>query len=819
MSSSVKVKTDNIRTKPRGEDVRTNIADAIDMLDRKVDNQLVSVDDDLIVSGAGADAAKVGRLLFAGDTGADRARLTPSVVNHDRITVSQGTTYDVRDIEPLRKIYFNASSLENLPEDISTDDYVLVMRYPINYAGNVALFICYSFYQNRIWTSRYMAPSQGEEKPELSWKKLITNGDLPSTYTFTRTYTLGNISPESGIATASEATTSMFSGLTTNRGRRYGAYTNKGYEICLFAYGLNGSDTLNYIGMWDGERYTPGESSTDYHYYTTVDRAAFDNAYKIRILVRKTDGSAVLTTDTDCVVMFEDNSDDERIVYTDLKRIAGWLNETGGYYNTPATQTQNVSHSEKIPVRPCHKYYVGIPVEDISNIGINTIGCCYDKDGVFIKPILKTDLTVEPYSSCDFTPVTFVYKNLFSFVTPPECAFFMRNLFGASYVQTLTDMPIHPYGGSGNYLIKTNDPFYQRKKNKTIGLIGPSTLSIDGMKRTVVTSQSSKDFCVHILGSANVSGTRYYVIKNGVGEWNTKADGSGTALSTSILRGTYGNPEVGDTIVLGTQYICGLQQYLYPWYKKVKSFAYQGSKTGHHDGSDGPNFRAKGGWDYIVGDEVDLSDCDEIIIFLNTQQSILLAAANSEYLPDYSYVTGEYVYKDGMIYKANKNTTGEWKEEDWDRQEFSASTFYAKNSYVTKDGYCYICVADGGHQGAWNNDHFDPVCPLGTANTTDVKTTIGATMDMVRYYVESRGLNPSKVYLRINEGNVSNVAQRRYSEEIRKFAEENGYDILVSMSRGSDYMGSKTLSYDGTHSNNEGNRVAGENIRYELVGF
>ena len=772
-------------------------------------------DETLSEAGYPADAAAVGDLLYAGDE-AERSHLYPSIINHDRIVVPPGSTFDVRELGPMRKLYYTAGSLSNLPDGFDDEDSVAVLRYPINYVGNVSLFVCYNYNKNKIWFAKYIAPSGGGAQPELKWRDVVTGNDLGKTYTFTRNYEIGSISPISGIVSEGGSFGSMLSGPIRNRVRRYGIYADAGYEICIFAYKLE-NDALVYVGMWDGEKYAiPDEA--EYHFFTTIDRAALDNAYEIRILARKADGSSVSIDDTGCAVMFEDNSDVERMVYTNLKRLKGWLNAAGNFYDTPYTQTHNVSHSEKIPVRPCHRYYVGIPYESVDQISVDTIGCCYDSSGKFLKAVLKSELEAETYPRCDLTPVTFEYKTLFSFMTPPECAYFARNLFGASYVQTLTDMPIHPLGGSGNYTIRADDPAYQKKRNKKLVLIGPSTLSIDGMKRTVVTAQSSDDFCVHISGGSAASGVRYYVIKNGEGKWNTKADGSGVDLSTSLV-GTYGDPQVGDTIELGTQYICGLQQYLYPWYKDVYSVAYSGSKTAHHAGTDGPTLRANGGWDYVVGDRIDLSDYDEMVLFLNTQQSILANEENSEYKPEHPYAKNAYVYKEGMIWKANKATTGDWKPGDWDVQEFSEDVSYPDGSYLTRDGYCYVCRVANGHQGAWSNDDFDPVAPMGTANTTDVKTTIGATMDIVRYYVEQRGLKPSIVYLRINAGNFTNALQERYSEEIRKFAEAGGYRLIVNLSRGSDYLGNKSLLYDGTHSNNAGNRNAGENLRKELLGF
>ena len=69
MSSSVKAKTINIRSKPRGEDVRTNIADAIDIMDDRldgaIDNQVLVLDSTLTQNGQGADAKIAGGMFHA----------------------------------------------------------------------------------------------------------------------------------------------------------------------------------------------------------------------------------------------------------------------------------------------------------------------------------------------------------------------------------------------------------------------------------------------------------------------------------------------------------------------------------------------------------------------------------------------------------------------------------------------------------------------------------------------------------------------------------------------------------------------------------
>lgn len=80
------------------------------------------------------------------------------------------------------------------------------------------------------------------------------------------------------------------------------------------------------------------------------------------------------------------------------------------------------------------------------------------------------------------------------------------------------------------------------------------------------------------------------------------------------------------------------------------------------------------------------TDVEEIIheMFINGELNPAIVDALSpiiadEYDPTKEYSEGDYALKDGVLYKANKDTTGEWNPSDWDETKIGDSLTYIEN--------------------------------------------------------------------------------------------------------------------------------------------
>jgi len=221
----------------------------------------------------------------------------------------------------------------------------------------------------------------------------------------------------------------------------------------------------------------------------------------------------------------------------------GWYNYAGGI-----SGASSLKHSEKFRIRPGVRYYTS----NYSATNNRVIGVFFDRDGHFLKPLFGAidnpptsnyvQLTEYAYEKA-YRGASFVinpdnYVKIYTFIAPSDAYYMGLNLQGGepiknndinegrySYKNYVASFPIFAGLGMGNVIIRENDPFYQKTKDKKLMVLGPSTVMIDRLLRP--------------------------------------------AEEPPADSGRY------------QQYIIGAQEYLCPWYAAVESYGYSGAGWGY----------------------------------------------------------------------------------------------------------------------------------------------------------------------------------------------------------------------------------------------
>lgn len=341
----------------------------------------------------------------------------------------------------------------------------------------------------------------------------------------------------------------------------------KTYPHALYVSNSRGRNSINYT--WEISTnygnvlyrgYNTGESSNVWRWAKGLTRVGADATLSIggAAADAKVTGERINAAKVEAAEFIDEPNPIVRELYTDfydesredpVTHIAtywdGWYN----YGGTISTSNRTLKHSEKFRIRPGVRYYTS----NYSETANRVIGVFFDRDGNFIKPMFgKIDAGVpvsdyvqmteyaydKPYRGASFYINDSNYIKLYTFVTPSNAYYMGLNLQGGeavknndinygtySYKNYVASFPIFAGLGMGNVIIRENDPFYQKTKDKKLMVLGPSTVMIDRLLRPA---------------TAPPSGSGRY-----------------------------------------QQYIIGAQEYLCPWYKAVDSYGYSGASWGY----------------------------------------------------------------------------------------------------------------------------------------------------------------------------------------------------------------------------------------------
>lgn len=292
-----------------------------------------------------------------------------------------------------------------------------------------------------------------------------------------------------------------------------------------------------------------------------------------------------------------------------------------GYWRANGTLTNGGYHTDFLRVRPNTDYYTVDALETIEDI--SSIAAAFDANKNFIGTILKESLTEVNYRKPDATGNYDTYCSIYKFTTPDNCYYISLNARQV-YRRGVSSKPVYTVWLTDNLIIKKGNASYEKKKDKKLCVIGTSMVMIDRLGRS--------------------------------GNFTPPYDESPAS-----------------------QYICGFQEYLVPWYDSVESYGY--SNTGFVANPD-PNVGSI--YKYVVTNRLNLSGYDDFMICCS---SIGVDSSNIGTLNGPHDLGDMYTYMGSIrqiieyIYSQNPNATI-YLLTRYNRPAFSSESYYDNQKMV-----------------------------------------------------------------------------------------------------------------------------------------
>lgn len=526
---------DNFLTAELGEEVRGSLVEIAEALEAAINSQLNTVTSDLNDPDANtaAQAQAVGDILYGGSNHTGK---TPSVNVHFSPTLEEGETFDVAEMPKNSHLYLNSTKLTNIPAPLQTGGTVYVARLPMTATGSVSMFFAHGVSVNRAFFCDFFSSSD----TVISWREVTP----------------------------------------TNRGREYGAtnvdgVTNSGiYFSDLNGQGEKTLPDYPFRAGWLVVLTLPTLSGSPLIKQIAI---PYQKDGKPTILQRSGNKTTGGTYDWGEWATTTAESDVEDFLYTDFE-----IDEDNHWWNSTGGRSPTGTVTKPIPVTAGQTLY-GMW------FGGNPPQAC---GGAFLRADLNwhsaiifpyggssagANVTEQTYEIPDVSGATsLTYAKLWKFVVPNDVAYVSLNLrregSESYHCQCLGTMPIIGATGTGNRIWRKGDPQRAAKKDKTLYLIGPSTIAIDRSYRRIYDAPAYTD---------------------------------PTATYPAV-----------DPYTLPNEPIVGLQEYLYPYYKEVISLGFDGQGYMSDGSTDGVVARIIAG-DYNNATAHPLNDADEVVILTN----------------------------------------------------------------------------------------------------------------------------------------------------------------------------------------------------------
>ena len=558
-------------------------------------------------------------------------------------------------------------------------------------------------------------------------------------------------------------------------GKTYYLIFNK--EIYL-AEGESENDTFGYDNVVIQFRFNNGSTNK---YVYVCEKAAIvvpEDAVSWTVSIYVDNSMTVSCKITDISLLNEkpnsdisNKSEDENVFecYTDFEKIKGWYTEKG------CMASPNLWHTQRMRIRPDTDYYSGY----LS--GSSTLGAFYDEDGYYIGTLrgastlpggdisavrpsyggeegtyYPDNASLDPLDLSSYKASSYI--TLMKFHTPKNAAYFSLNMSNATatkYKQYICSKEMYVANGTGNMVIKANDPFYQKYKDKRLCLIGPSSVMVNRLSRT------------------RTSGTDRYIYK-------------------------YEDGRVEDTVTTG--YIAGFQEYLKPYFAEVKSYGYSGHAWAYGRGDQSHKASI---YTWLMGGTETFPHLDDGVYVDHT----ITAGPND--IPDLSCY-------DVYIFLTNSNGLSRASISADTVPDFNSATTYYVGDYVNYNSGTYKFTVHH-DPGAWNSSHveavstIDPKTTYVGAITEILDHIINVNPRAEIYFSTSRiaGLTGTTRETRIlvNE-KISELAVERGYGIIDGLKGNTSNTVLGPY-----------LSYDGKHSNCHGMLRTAYSYRKDLIGF